>query len=126
METFISILEVLAFVAKVAFSLSIVVLLAVCGVWASDEFKESRLERSQELARAGHSDHLFTAMVEETREYRARHAYDKTQKQYRHETPSAEPTYLERVREKTRKVLPFGDEEYFAALLKEQEMVHAW
>lgn len=126
METFISILEGILFIVKVAFSISIVVLIACLGVWASDEYKEVRAERSLELARAGNEDSLFTSMVEETRVYRARHAYDKSQKQYRHEVTPAAPSYLEQTREKTRKVLPFGDEDFFAALLKEQEMVHAW
>lgn len=124
METFIAILQVALFIAKVAFSVSIIFMFACLGVWASDEYKEWRAERSLELARTSNID--FAGMVTEKRAYEARHRFDKTQKQYRHE-PSA-MSYLEQASEKMRnRMLPFGDEEYFAALLAEQkEFAPSW
>lgn len=125
METFISILEGILFIAKVVFSITMIYFIAVCAVWASDEYKESRLERSLELARTSTIDNFFTPLVKEKREYEARHRFDKKKPQYRH---VPDTSYLERVGQQTRnRVLPFGDEDFFAALLAEQrEFAPSW
>jgi hypothetical protein len=126
MEMFIEILQVVLFVVKLAFSISIIALVTSLGVWASDEYKEVRAARSLELVRTSKID--FSGMVTEKREYEARHRFDKKQKQYRHEPIQTAVSYLEQASEKARKrVLPLGDEHFFAALLKEQkEFAPSW
>lgn len=124
METFIDFLQVVLFVVKLAFSASTIVLVACLGVWASDEYKEVRAERSLELARTSNLD--FAEMVTEKRKYEARHRFDK--KQYRHRDVQTRYSVLDRISEKARdRVLPVGDEDFFAALLKEQkEFAPSW
>lgn len=129
MELLINTLEVILFLAKVAFSISIVWLVACLGVWATDEYKEVQAERSMELARTSNIDQIVHTMVVEKRAYEARHRFDKTKPQYRHVAAAAAATtsYLERVRTETRnRVLP-ADDNFFAALLAEQkEFAPSW
>lgn len=127
METFINILEVALFVVKMAFSISIVLLVAGCGVWASDEIKEMRAERSIELA-TNREDlrQLRTNDVTPFTEWVAQHRRPKVAKEEsatgRHRVIKGEPSYSSRTYAFMAPKQPiFNDDNFFTALINERE-----
>lgn len=109
-QTFINILEIIAFILKAILCVSAIVLSAMVGTYVHDELKETRLSRTTKLAKTS------------VKKYSPRHSYDPSKPQYRYEAGLASNSYLEWADKVTRsQSLPFGNEEFFSALLKEKE-----
>lgn len=110
METFINVLEIIAWVLKALLGMSLIVLAAMIVTYVHDELKAMSVARTTKLAKTS------------VKKYVPRHTYDPSKPQYRYEAGLSSNSYLEWADKVTRsQSLPFNNEEFFAALLKEKE-----
>lgn len=135
METFINILEIIAFILKAILGMSVIVLVAMVGTYVHDEIKEVMAERSIELAKnreelrqlKTEDATVFTEWVGRHRadtKTKAKHRLNRNEVRYTH---APDDTYLIWASDRKKyEPLP-NDNSWVEALLKEQkEMAPLW
>lgn len=120
MELLINTLQVLLFLVKAGFALSMLVVGAMIVTFASDEIKEWRLERSLELARTSTVESYLAELVAKAREagpHKPKHRFVASEDHY----TKADDTYLLWASDRKKyEPLP-ADDSWAAALLREQK-----
>ena len=130
MELLMQVLQTLLFLAKAGLIVSIIVVSAMIGTYASDEIKEWKLERSLELARVSDAEDWLAGLVAKARANRSnaphkpKHRFNAGENHY---ARSVDDTYLLWASDKKKyESLPV-DDSWAAALLKEQkELAPLW
>lgn len=127
METFINILEIIAFILKAVLGMSVIVLVAMVGTYVHDEIKELRADRTTELDRSSEIESFLSELVAKARKagpHKAKHRFKSRETHYTH---GADDTYLVWASNRKKYTTVPADDSWAAALLQEQkEMAPLW
>lgn len=130
METITNILDTILSLAKVGLGLSVTYLCFILVSWVRDELKESRWDRSHELARTSNLETYFHALATTDANHKPAHRRtnaNASSGRHRFDPNKPVKTYLERMREETlTKVLPAGDNIWSALLDEQRELQPAF